>query len=1348
MTELQTPENNHDVGQGRRQLVQLCWGMRVAAMAGLGLFSWAYVPSNKLVPALLLSYLISLSVIQLGFAAMLRLYDRTVANHQRLATRSMRWQQLYTVNQRLMASPLNEGNLHATLASLAAINDARHGSLLLLDETGQTRQFVSIGLPPDVAPGVRPIPLSAQDAPLIRSNSVPWVEFLLPETKGVHSFIAVPIITGERLWGYLALADRTDDQPFTPQDQSLLQTFGVTLGVVLENAEFLQTTLRQVDLMAVLYQVGLATTSSLDIDAVLITIYEQCRQLMDVDAFYIALYEAEDQVITYPLFFDQGQRVAPFSLPADTGFAGWIVQNRQPFRCDDTVAEAESLPIEMHRTGGEPIRSYLGVPLLWRERVIGVISVQSYQIGAYGEAEVQLLTTLAAQAAVAIENALLFQETQQELAETAILAEVSHTISSRLTREELLPYLADKLARILDGTSCYIVLRAPHTGKLQPAAAYGPHAAQYQQIETDDELALARAVIETMRPIVVPDVNDSPYFSPETVEQFPDKSLLGLPLIVQGQAIGAAIIGESREKRHFDWHKVERGVVLANQVAVAITNAQLYSAEQREREVAQTLLQIAGDLSAALDLDKVLSLILERLRTVVPYESAAIGLLEGDVCYIAAAHDLPRARRLWGANLSPDELPLVARVLNGRTAVIVADTHLSDDWVTIEGSESIRSWLGVPLVVKDLVVGLLMLNHDTPVFYDQDAAQLALAFAQHAAVAIDNARLYAQAQVKLREQMLLYEMTTAISSTLDADRMLRLLAEQLVTMLDVTSTRIATLDDRGQTAIFVTQHCRTDQVHDETYDLTAFPITAEALMNRQPLLISGEHAPEEWHARLAQRPGQTMLFLPLIVRDRVTGLVEIADDHVQRRLGESEIALAQTLINQAAVAVDNARLFAETQSRLSELTLLYDIAVSATSTFDLDTVLWSVVKTLQFRVLPEAAVSVLILNEEQEELELRAHAGALEEVAYGTSLLFGQGIYQQVIRDGQPLLIGDARQDPRCAVYGPEVRSILCVPLLARGQQSLGVLQALSAQENAFSVHDRRLLRTMAGSLAIAIENVRLFSKLKRSEGKLKMRNWALRRTNERLRELDRLKSAFVATVSHELRTPLNAIIGFSEVLIDGLAGELPPLAEEYLNYIRSSGKHLLELINDILDLSKIQAGRLTLNLEHVNVVAVIVEDVQPTLTPLIDKKNQTFIVEPQGPLPDIVADRLRLKQILFNLISNALKFTPKGGRIEVRALLAAPDTLRLDVIDNGPGISVQDQSLIFKEFRQATQGTRRPGEGTGLGLSITRRLVELHGGRIWVESELGVSSTFIVLLPVSGPTQGIEGEEDGKGEG
>ena len=1330
MTELRALEN--DVGLN--QLIRLRWGARVAAVIGLGLFALAHVPSDKLLLALLLSYAASLSLIQLGFAVLLRLYAGMDADCRRLAMRAARWQGLYAVNQRLLARPLNDDNLRSTLASLCAVIDAQQGSLLLFDEAEQIQQFIQIGLPLDVEPGARPITPSPSDKPLTDTNSDPWVKFLLPGIKQVEFFLTVPIVAGEHVWGHLAFANRADGQPFTPQDQSLVQGLVANLGIMLENAQFLREALRQVDLMAVLYQVGLATTSSLDVDAVLVTIYEQCHRVMNVDAFYIALHEPEDEAVTYSLFFDRQERLAPFSLSTNVGFAGWIVRTRQPFHCHDTVAEAERLPTKTYRTGGLPIRSYLGVPLLRRDHVIGVMSVQSYQVGAYGDAEVQLLITLASQAAVAIENALLFQETQQELAEMAVLAEVSRGISSHLTQEELLPYVAQNLARILNGDSCLIMLRDSHTGELESA---------YERLDTgDDKLTLAQAVIEAMQPIIVKDVNDSPYLARETAQRLSDQSLLGLPLIVQDQAVGVAVIGESREKRRFGQREVERAMVVANQVAVAITNARLYAAEQREREVAQTLLQIAGDLSAALRLDKVLDLILERLRVVLPYESAAIGLLDGDICYLAAADNLPRARRLWGTGLSPDDLPLVSRVLNERAAVVIADTLQLDTWVTTEDGENIRSWLGVPLVLKDRVVGLLMLNHTTPAFYDQDAGRLALAFAQHAAVAIDNARLYEQVQVRLDEQMLLYEMTTTISSSLDAGRVLRLLAERLVAMLTITSARIATLDDESQTATLVAQHCSAGAGEAEqasslgqVYVLADLPVTVEALTSRRPLLITLEDAPEEWRAEMTRQAARAMLLLPMVARDRVTGFVEILDSRSRRSFGETATTLAQTLINQAAVAVDNARLFAETQRRLIELTLLYDTAVSATSTFDLDAVLGSVVNTLQFSVLNEAAVSVLVLDEDRTTLRLRAHAGQFEEAAHRAALSFDEGIYDLVIRKGQSVWINDTRQDSRGDIYDSNVRSILCTPLLARGQHGIGVLQALSAQQDAFSAHDRRLLRTMSSSLAIAIENLRLVSELQRSEETLTMRNWALKRANDRLRELDRLKSAFVATVSHELRTPLNAIIGFSEVLLDGLAGELPSLAREYSNYIHSSGKHLLALINDILDLSKIQAGRMTLGLGPVDVMEIIIQDVRPTLMPLIDKKDQTFDVKSGDSLPIIIADRLRVKQILFNLLSNANKFTPEGGRIEMHVFLAAPDTLRLDVVDNGLGISAQDQRVIFQEFRQATSA-ERPGEGTGLGLSITRRLVELHGGRVWVESELGAGSTFIVLLPVSGPLE------------
>jgi len=249
----------------------------------------------------------------------------------------------------------------------------------------------------------------------------------------------------------------------------------------------------------------------------------------------------------------------------------------------------------------------------------------------------------------------------------------------------------------------------------------------------------------------------------------------------------------------------------------------------------------------------------------------------------------------------------------------------------------------------------------------------------------------------------------------------------------------------------------------------------------------------------------------------------------------------------------------------------------------------------------------------------------------------------------------------------------------------------------------------------------------------LQQRAEALEEANVRLEELDRLKDRFLASMSHELRTPLNCIIGFSEVLIDGFVGEVTSEQEECLGNIRSSGHHLLALINDILDLSKIEAGRMELEPTTFDVAQLLAE-VEVTIRPLIEKKSQVLKVEQAGGLPPLTADRFRVKQVLLNLLSNAHKFALVEGRITLSCRLVDQATMLFSVTDTGIGIKPEDQRIIFDEFRQADGSAAREVTGTGLGLAISKRLVEMHGGRIWVESEYGHGATFSLLLPLAGP--------------
>ena len=257
------------------------------------------------------------------------------------------------------------------------------------------------------------------------------------------------------------------------------------------------------------------------------------------------------------------------------------------------------------------------------------------------------------------------------------------------------------------------------------------------------------------------------------------------------------------------------------------------------------------------------------------------------------------------------------------------------------------------------------------------------------------------------------------------------------------------------------------------------------------------------------------------------------------------------------------------------------------------------------------------------------------------------------------------------------------------------------------------LLETFAGQSALALINAKLYRQLERQSAALEVAS--------------QHKSEFLASMSHELRTPLNAIIGFSEVLLERMFGELNERQDDYLRDILSSGKHLLELLNDILDLSKIEAGQMVLNRSQF----VVRESLEYCLSMVRERALKQRIslnleVDPQVGVID--ADRLRIRQVVLNLLSNAVKFTPDGGHVDVRASINGQD-LVVEVADTGPGVPAEDRQRIFDAFQQGTRHTEQT-EGTGLGLTLSKQILELHGGRIWVESEPGQGSTFGFALP------------------
>ncbi|MDO8479108.1 MAG: GAF domain-containing protein [Candidatus Rokubacteria bacterium] len=448
----------------------------------------------------------------------------------------------------------------------------------------------------------------------------------------------------------------------------------------------------------------------------------------------------------------------------------------------------------------------------------------------------------------------------------------------------------------------------------------------------------------------------------------------------------------------------------------------------------------------------------------------------------------------------------------------------------------------------------------------------------------------------------------------------------------------------------------------------------------------------------------------------------------ERPFSEKQIALLQTFADQAVIAIENVRLFKELESRNSDLgealeqqtatgEILSVISSSPTNTQPVfDAIVRSSVKLCDglfgaVYLLRDGLVHLIAHhNFSPEALEaVRQIFPAPPTAAIGA----GRALLTQAVVHIPDVTL-DEHYLARPVTQALGHRSVLCVPLLRDGA-AIGTIVVGRAEPEPFSDKQIALLKTFADQAVIAIENVRLFTELDDKTRQLEVAN--------------RHKSEFLANMSHELRTPLNAVIGFSEVLIERMFGEVNPKQEEYLNDILSSGKHLLSLINDILDLSKIEAGRMELEAQAFDLPSAL----DNALTLIRERAARHSIrleVHVDPAIGEVVADERKVKQVLLNLLSNAVKFTPEGGKIIVSATLIG-EAVGVSVADTGVGIAAEDQETIFEEFRQVGDDYARKREGTGLGLALARRLVELHGGTLSVQSEVGKGSTFTFTIPV-----------------
>jgi signal transduction histidine kinase len=511
-------------------------------------------------------------------------------------------------------------------------------------------------------------------------------------------------------------------------------------------------------------------------------------------------------------------------------------------------------------------------------------------------------------------------------------------------------------------------------------------------------------------------------------------------------------------------------------------------------------------------------------------------------------------------------------------------------------------------------------------------------------------------------------------------------------------------------------------VGQHTLPMTRENVTGRAVLDRQTIQVPdlqtlGDEYSEgtERARRLGYR---TVLAVPLIRAGEAIGAVAIRRAEV-RPFTDRQVQLLSTFADQAVIAIENTRLFEEVQARNRDLTALGEVGRAVSSTLDLKAVL----KTIVDRAVELSGTdggSIFYFREDIGRFELGETAGLDEEVIARfrkLDIAAGQTGLGEAIASARPLQIVDITMRPsnplRDAAIEAGLRAALIVPLLS-ADAPLGALVLQRRQPREFPAAMVSLMQAFADQSAIALENARLFAEIAQKSRELEIAS--------------QHKSQFVANMSHELRTPLAAILGYAELMQEGFYEAQGPKSIDALSRIRSNGRHLLGLINTVLDIAKIESGQFTLNMAEYAIESVV-ETVRSATESLAQNKNLALKTEVAKPLPVGVGDEQRLTQVLMNLVGNAIKFTDTG---EVRVSARSSDGhFNVSVSDTGPGIPAEHQTRIFEQFQQVDNSNTRAKGGTGLGLAIAKQIMEMHGGRIWVTSTLGKGSTFQLELPI-----------------
>ncbi|MEW6687712.1 MAG: GAF domain-containing protein [Pseudomonadota bacterium] len=1177
-----------------------------------------------------------------------------------------------------------------------------------------------------------------------------------------RTILATPLMRDGGAIGSIAIR-RAEARPFTANQLALVRTFADQAVIAIENVRLFNETREALEQQQATAEVlGSISSSMTDAQPVFLAIVKSLRRLLG--ARFSVLQVLRGGMVEMPAV-DGGPEMeglrARYPRPLDdTTIGGRAMLSKQTLQVTPVLGNPETPAATAQFAKDFGFNSVIFTPMIFEGRVIGAISVAHAEAKPFDDRQAALIKSFADQAVIAIENVRLFNETRESLERQTATAEILKVIASSPSDvQPVFEAIAASARRLLGGLYSVVARKidkslhlAAHTGTTEEGDA-----ALRKLFPTPitGQGAMGKTVV-TGAPVAVEDVETDPAYSAgfrEGARARGMRSMLCVPMLRESEAIGVVAVTRA-QPGPFSEHQTDLLRTFADQAVIAIENVRLFNETQealaRQAAAAQVLRSISESVS---DTAPVFTAILDCCNRLIPsLDYVQVQLIEGpdrvrlvdhrfgQVRGAAPGKQDERRAELMAREAAHFPRPLAGstleRALKQGRVVILADTLDGPDTPPATRVEAQRwghsySQITVPLMSEGRCIGAIEAFRRQLGGFEAKESALLESFADQAVIAIQNARLFNETKEALERQTTTAEILKVIaSSRTEVQPVFDAIVAACARIFPGHSAGINLRNEDGLIDIKASVGVDREAARKVFREIGVRHAGGGLLLRRNVAHYPDMEAPDvPAPVREGALAGgnRAQVFAPLVAEGRGIGSLWVGRK-TPGPFSEKEIALLQTFADQAVIAIENVRLFKELQARtealtksVGQLTALGEVGQAISSTLDLETVLQTIV-TRAVQLAGLDAGGIYEYDERAEEFRLQASENVQTELV--------DAVRRQPIRKGDgavghtavtleaaqvPDILDASYQGSRKDVLvRAGYRAILAVPLL-REEHLLGALLVYRRTPGRFPSAVIDLLKTFATQSAMAIQNARLFREIAEKGKELEVAS--------------RHKSQFLASMSHELRTPLNAILGFNEMILDQVYGEIPTDVKAPLENMQSSGKHLLRLINNVLDLAKIEAGRMELALSDYSVQDTV-GSVHSTLGPLAADKGLEFVASAPGDIPLAYGDGGRIAQCLMNLAGNSLKFT-KQGRVEIAVRLNGDATLRYSVSDTGIGIPPEKIGSLFTEFKQTDATIASEYGGTGLGLSITKKFIEMHGGRIWVESEVGKGSTFIFEVPL-----------------